>query len=97
MDLKKAMKGYGAYKAFNYLRKSKWARDASDYTLDRFGLRRKSAFAFAGIGTFALGLLVGGTVGMMFAPTKGAELRRATRERARRAKAEARQEAGPVI
>ncbi|MGI5861089.1 MAG: hypothetical protein ACOX6T_03420 [Myxococcales bacterium] len=98
MDLKKALKGYGAYKAFNYLRKSKWARDASDYTLDRLGLRRKSASsAFAGFGMFALGMAVGGAVGMMFAPMRGAELRRMTREQAMRAKREAREEASPAI
>jgi hypothetical protein len=83
MDLGKAMKGYGAYKAYQYMSNTRWAKDASDLLLERMGLRRKHPVSslFGGIGLFALGLAIGGAVGVVLTPINGREMRRQLRER----------------
>jgi len=45
--------------------------------LDRLGLERKTPVGdfFSGLGLFALGMLVGAGLGMLFAPKPGAEMR----------------------
>ncbi len=59
-DLKKAMKGVDR-----------------DDVLNRLGLEEHTPTAdfFTGLGLFAVGLLVGAGLGMMFAPKPGAEMR----------------------
>lgn len=51
--------------------------DQYDRMLDKMGLQRKTAqdTTFASIGLFGLGLAVGASLGLLFAPKRGEELR----------------------
>ncbi len=86
MDVSKALKGAGAYEVYRYLKKRakdvEWPGDVQDYLLDRFGLERKSTAStvLGGLGFFALGILCGSALGMMFAPMPGSEIRTTIRE-----------------
>jgi len=82
----KALKGVGAYKTYksinDSIRKANWPY-MQTYVLDRLGLERKSTVTTAvlsGVGFFALGMLVGSALGVMFAPASGKELRTTMRE-----------------
>lgn len=82
MTWRKALKGFGAYKAYRYLKESQLPSRGQDYLLERFGFQRRNpaATVFGGIGFFGLGVLVGSALGVMFAPMKGDEMRNTIRE-----------------
>ena len=81
----KINKAYGAKqigKAAKYLKKVDLPKIDFDDLLDTLGLERKSTAStvFGGLGLFAVGLLVGSAVGMLFAPMTGSEVRETIRE-----------------
>ena len=79
MNISRVLKGAGAYSAYKYLKDRDWAGDFQQSMLDRLGLERRgsntAATIFGGIGFFALGVLVGSALGVIFAPMPGAEVR----------------------
>lgn len=82
----KALKGAKAYAGFKAIKSLKKAADLGDdlseALLDRLGLERKSTATtvFGGIGTFAVGILVGSALGVVFAPMAGSQMRSTFRE-----------------
>lgn len=83
MNWSGALKGAGAYSAYKYLKNRDWTGDLSESVLDRLGLERKSSVAtiFGGLGFFALGMLVGSALGVIFAPMPGSDVRSTFKER----------------
>ena len=78
MNISGVLKGAGAYSAYKYLKDRDWSGDFQQSMLDRLGLERRGSNAatiFGGIGFFALGVLVGSALGVIFAPMPGAEVR----------------------
>ncbi len=90
MDFQKALKGARGgirrYRAYRYMRNAEWPGDMRDYLLDRLGLEEKhtAASIFGGVGFFALGLLVGSALGVIFAPMSGSEMRTTMRDQGMR-------------
>jgi len=82
MNWDRALKGLGAYGAYKYVKKKDWQGDLREALLDRFGLERRNTAAsvFGGIGFFALGMLVGSALGVIFAPMPGADMRATLKE-----------------
>src|SRR4051794_16520578 len=83
MDWNKAVKGAKAYAGVKTLKRAAdWGDDVSEVLLDRLGLERKSAVTtvFGGLGFFALGILVGSALGVIFAPMAGSEMRTSFKE-----------------
>ncbi|MGC4114029.1 MAG: hypothetical protein QM765_05100 [Myxococcales bacterium] len=84
MDISGALKGAGAYSAYKYLKDRDWAGDFQQSMLDRLGLERRgsntAASIFGGIGFFALGVLIGSALGVIFAPMPGSEVRSTFKE-----------------
>ncbi|QDG50473.1 YtxH domain-containing protein [Persicimonas caeni] len=58
-------------------------RDRYDQLIDRVGLQRKTSNdnTLAAIGLFAMGLGLGATLGMLFAPKEGREIRQQAKEK----------------
>lgn len=59
-------------------------RERYDQIIDRMGLQRKRGSndnTLAAIGLFAMGLGLGATLGMLFAPKKGQELRQQAKQK----------------
>ena len=83
MSWEKALKGAKVYAGVKSLKKAAdWGDELSEYLLDRLGLERKNTVAavLGGLGFFALGVLVGSAVGVIFAPMAGSEMRTTLRE-----------------
>ncbi len=79
----KAIKGAKVYAGIKGLKRAAdWGDEVSEVLLDRLGLERKSTASavFGGIGTFAIGVLVGGALGVFFAPMPGSQMRSTLRE-----------------
>jgi hypothetical protein len=79
--LNKALKGAKAMWAYRKLSKME-APYIRDWMLDKLGMERQNAAAavFGGLGLFALGLLAGSVLGVVFAPMTGSEIRATFRE-----------------
>ncbi len=74
MTWDKALKGAGVR---SLKKAADWREDLSEQVLDKLGLERRSAIStiFGGLGFFALGILVGSALGVVFAPMAGSEIR----------------------
>ena len=83
MNINKALKGYGVYKAYDQVKDSKIAHDAAKWALAKAGLERRRTMSkfFGGFGMIAAGMVIGGAVGMFFAPMRGAEIRSTMRQK----------------
>lgn len=83
MNVNSALKGVGAYKAYRYyLKHADWPRNTQAYLRERMGLERRSTSGsvLGGVAFFALGVLVGSAMGVMFAPMTGSDMRSTLRE-----------------
>jgi hypothetical protein len=80
MTWERAVKGMVASRAIRTIRG--WPADMQDHVLERLGLERKNAWAsvFGGLGFFALGVLAGSAIGLMFAPMSGQKMRTTLRQ-----------------
>lgn len=77
MNWNRALKGIGAWQAYRYLKNADWPSELKESMLDRLGLEQKSTAGtvFGGLGFFALGVLVGSALGVIFAPMPGSDIR----------------------
>jgi len=77
MDISGVLKGAGAYSAYKYLKDRDWPGEIQQSVLDRLGLEKRGSSTvvsiFGGLGFFALGILVGSALGVIFAPMPGSE------------------------
>src|SRR3990172_5822481 len=83
MSWDKALKGEKEYAGVKSLKKAAdWGDELSEHLLDRLGLERRSMAStiFGGLGFFALGILVGSALGVVFAPMAGSEMRTSFKE-----------------
>lgn len=79
----KAVKGAKIYAGIKGLKRAAdWGDEVSEALLDRLGLERKSTAStiYGGLGTFAIGVLVGSALGVFFAPMAGSQMRSTFKE-----------------